>query len=417
MKKFTFLLLTFSLLCWGFFFSACSQKTNNTEIADTTASGKPYVIMLSLDGFRWNYPDHAQTPVLDSLKKVGVFSEMIPCFPTKTFPNHYSMATGLYPDHHGIVLNNFYAPDLKMRYSISDRKSVGNGVFYGGEPIWITAKKQGIHTATLYWVGSEAAIKGIRPDIWYPYNHTLPFTSRIDSLVRWLSFPESKRPHLILWYYPEPDGYGHHYGPDGEKTKEMVEQLDRWLGEFFTAMRRLPVYNQLNFIITSDHGMGPISNNKEIILDHYIDTANLQYIDGNNPVYNFGVKPGKLETVYKKLKTIPHLKVWKHDSLPARLHYGTNIRTHDLTVTADSNWSIYWSWHIGHGKGTHGYDNAWRAMHAIFYAAGPAFKTNYQQKSFENVDLYPLIAKILKLKPVQTDGHLSDVEKMLKNDK
>jgi len=160
--------------------------------------------------------------------------------------------------------------------------------------------------------------------------------------------------------------------------------------------------------------MGPISNDRQVILDHYIDTANLQIMDGGNPVYNLGVKPGKLETVYEKLKKVQHIEVWKHDSLPARLHYGTNIRTHDLTVVADSNWSIYWSWHIGHGKGTHGYDNRWRAMHAIFYAAGPAFKKDYRQKSFPNIDIYPLIAKILKLTPVKTDGNLNEVKGMLK---
>ncbi len=394
-----------------FLMTGCDKFIKNNE-KDTSA--KPYLIMLSLDGFRWDYPKHAHTPVLDSLKKAGVFAEMIPSFPTKTFPNHYTMATGLYPDHHGIVLNAFYATDLKMKYSISDRASVGNGIFYGGEPIWVTAKKQGLRNATLFWVGSEAAIEGIRPDIWYPYNHTLPFTSRIDSLVRWLSFPEQKRPHLILWYYPEPDGYGHRYGPSGEKTIQMVEQLDQWLGQFFTAMRKLPVFGKLNFIITSDHGMGPISDDKQIILDRYIQTEDLTYKDGGNPVYNLGVKKGKLQTVYEELKKVPHIKVWKHDSLPARLHYGTNIRTHDLTVVADSNWSIYWSWHIGHGKGTHGYDNQWRAMHAIFYAAGPAFKKGYAQKSFENIDLYPLITKILHLNPAKTDGKLQDVKGMLR---
>ncbi len=396
-------------LSFVFLSTACKKEVKNSDDL-----GKPYVVMLSLDGFRWDYPEHAYTPVLDSLKKAGVFAEMIPSFPTKTFPNHYSIATGLYPDHHGIVLNSFYATDLGKRYSISDRQSVGNAIFYGGEPIWVTARKQGMKTATLFWVGSEAAIEGIRPNIWYPYNHSLPFTSRIDSLVRWLSFPDSIRPHLILWYYPEPDGTGHRYGPSGKKTIQMVEQLDQWLGNFFTAMRKLPIYNKLNFIITSDHGMGPISNDREVILDHYINPGNLQYMDGGNPVYNLGVRPGKLETVYEKLKKVQHISVWKHDSLPARLHYGTNIRTHDLTVVADSNWSIYWSWHIGHGKGTHGYDNKWRAMHAIFYAAGPAFKKDYRQKSFPNIDIYPLIAKILQLKPAKTDGNLNQVKGMLK---
>lgn len=374
---------------------------------------KPYLIVLSLDGFRWNYPEMAATPVLDSLKKAGVFAEMIPSFPSKTFPNHYTIATGLYPDHSGIVMNSFYAPGLKKSYNVSDRKSVRNGVFYGGEPIWNTAKKQGVRNATLFWVGSEANIQGMHPDIWYPYNQKLPFPSRIDSITRWLSLPEAVRPHLIMWYYPEPDGTGHHFGPHSAETKKMVEQLDTWLGQFFTAMRRLPNFKQLNFIITSDHGMQTLSAQRTIILDKFIDTANLKRITGGNPVYNLAVKPGELNRVYSALKKVPHLQVWKHDSLPARLHYGHNKRTLDLTLVADPGWSAYWSWAIGTEKGTHGYDNRDRDMHAIFYAAGPAFKKGYQEHSFENVNLYPLMARILHLKPAPSDGNLNLVKDML----
>ena len=396
-------LLIFSL-------NACSLKPENTQ----AQTKQPYLIMLSLDGFRWDYPDEAHTPVLDSLKKAGVFAEMKPSFPTKTFPNHYTIVTGLYPDHHGIVLNDFYANDLKKSYSISDRKSVSDPAFYGGEPIWNTATKQHLKAATLFWVGSEAPIQNMRPEFWYPYNHTLAFSSRIDTLVHWLSMPETTRPHLILWYYPEPDGYGHHYGPESKETTAMVEQLDQWLGQFFTAMRKLPVFPKLNFIVTADHGMASLSDNRQIILDQWVDTSLLTLVNGSNPVYNFKVEAGNLDKVYQRLKQAPHLQVWKHDSLPARLHYGHNIRTQDITVAAAPGWSIYWSWKIGYGKGTHGYDNDWSDMHAIFYAAGPAFKQNYTQPVFENVDIYPLIAHILQLKPAQTDGHLSDVQGMLK---
>ncbi len=407
--KFIFWQVITLLLFIIFVVEGCDYKARSSQ----QTNEKPYVIMLSLDGFRWDYPVHCNTPVLDSLKHVGVFAELKPCFPSKTFPNHYSIATGLYPDHHGIVLNRFYAPDLKRYYSISDRKSVGNGVFYGGEPIWVTAHKQGVENATLFWVGSEAAIKGIRPDKWYVYDETLPFISRIDSVKTWLSLPASQRPHLILWYYHEPDKSGHHYGPNGEKTKAMVEQLDKWLGIFFTEMRQLPQFNKLNFIITSDHGMATITKEKSLFLSALIDTSDLRMINGGNPVFNLKVKKGKLQKVYNLLKANKHLKVWKHDSLPERLHYGTNIRTLDLTLVADTGWSIYLSPPHHFGNGTHGYDNDWRAMHAIFYAAGPAFKKNYRQPVFENVNIYPLIAHILKLKPAKNDGNLNIVKEML----
>jgi alkaline phosphatase D len=179
MKKIFFLLFTVLLI-----FPSCNKekKINN----------QPYLIILSLDGFRWDYPQKANTPTLDSLKKAGVIIESLkPSFPTKTFPNHYTIATGLYPDHHGLVGNYFHATDLNNRiYKISDRDAVGDGVFYGGEPIWVTAETQDMTSATFFWVGSEAAIKGVRPTYWYTYDWTIPFEDRIDSVVNWLSLPE-----------------------------------------------------------------------------------------------------------------------------------------------------------------------------------------------------------------------------------
>jgi alkaline phosphatase D len=386
-----------------------------TKKGGTPDGDKPYLIMLSLDGFRWDYPLRFNTPVLDSLASVGVFAELKPCFPSKTFPNHYSIATGLYPDHHGIVLNNFYAPLLHRNYSITDRNSVRDGVFYGGEPLWVTAQKQHLNNAVLFWVGSEADIRGIAPQRRYNYNQSLPFESRIDSITTWLNLPPKIRPHLILWYYHEPDHTGHIDGPYGTKTKETVEQLDKWLGTFFNKMRKLPDFDKFNFIITSDHGMGEISSNKVLLLDKLIDTSDIEIINGGNPVFNLKVKAGRVEKVYGQLKKCRHISVWKHNGLPPRLHYGTNPRTLDLTVVADTTWSLYLNEKdMRNEKGTHGYDNNWRAMHAIFYAAGPAFKKGYRHHVFENINIYPLVTHILNLKPAKTDGNFNTVKEMLK---
>ncbi|MBC8321443.1 MAG: alkaline phosphatase family protein [Bacteroidetes bacterium] len=391
-----------------FLFSCNGNNKQNQE------SQQPYLIMISLDGFRRDYTQNAHTPVFDSLVKVGVMAEaLIPAFPTKTFPNHYTMATGLYPDNHGIVLNGFYADDQKCDYNKNDKSTVADGKFYGGEPIWCTAELQGVKSATLFWVGSEAEIKGVRPSIWAKYNHELAFEARIDSVFNWLSRPESQRPHLIMWYYDEPDSKAHEKGPESEELTAEIEKLDSYLGDFFTKMRTLPFFNQLNFIVTSDHGMGSISPDKQIILDEIIDTANLAYFDGWNPIWNLKVKEGKLNKVYNSLKNIEQLQVWYHDSIPDRLHYGTNPRTHDITVVAKPKWSIYWSWNVGRNLGAHGYDNNFKDMQAIFYAAGPAFKNNYKSPAFENIHLYPLIAEILKVNPAQTEGNLTAVDNML----
>ncbi len=398
-------------------FVTCLLGCNNNDQSDNTK--KPYLIMLSLDGFRWDYTQYAHTPVLDSLAKVGVVAEaLIPSFPTKTFPNHYTMATGLYPDNNGIVSNGFYAEDKKGNYNKGDKSTVADGKFYEGEPIWSTAELQGVKSATLFWIGSEAEINGVRPSISTKYNQGLPFEARIDSITNWLSLPETQRPHLIMWYYHEPDGIGHKKGPRSKEVVEETEKLDRYLGDFFSRMRTLPMYNQLNFIVTSDHGMGEISEDKRIILDDFIDTANLAYYDGWNPIWNLKVKKGSINDVYNNLRDVDHLQVWYNDSTPERLHYGTNPRTYDITVVAKPYWSIYWSWRIGTSSGAHGYDNNFRDMHAIFYAAGPAFKDGHVSPAFENIHIYPLIAEILELNPAITDGNLSSVENMLvKQDK
>ena len=376
---------------------------------------KPYVVILSLDGFRWDYPAYMNTPVLDSLQKAGVKALSLKAsYPTKTFPNHYSIATGLYPDNHGLVANKFFAPDLNKLYKISDRNAVTDGSFYGGEPIWVTAEKQGLTTATLFWVGASAEIKGIRPSTWYLYDESIPFDSRIDSISKWLQRPEDTRPQLIMWYLHEPDYTGHYFGPYGDSTRLVVEQIDNQLGRYFHEMRKLPYFDQINFIITSDHGMAETSEERIVLIDNYIDTADIIYMDGSNPNFNLKVRPGKLEKVYKQLKNTPHIHTWKKDSLPNRLHYGTNARIHDINIVAYPGWSIGTTWKPQTSKGTHGYDNAFKDMHAIFYAAGPAFKEGFSHPTFENINIYPLVAEILGLTPAKTDGNLDNVRTMLK---
>jgi alkaline phosphatase D len=388
---------------------------NNSDKKEKV-SEQPYLVVLSLDGFRWDYCEKANTPVLDSLAKVGSVAESVkPSFPTKTFPNHYAIATGLYPDNHGIVLNNFYAPDLKKDYAVRDRNAVQNGEFYNGTPIWNAAENNGVKALSLFWVGSSADIQGKRPSYWFTYDKQLSLDSRIDTLVKYLSEPEDKRPHFLMWYYYEPDSKGHEFGPNSEEVVQEVEKLDNFLGRFFTAMRKLPIYNKLNFIITSDHGMGELSPDREIFIDEIVDTALIDFVDGGNPIMNIKAKDGKVDVILSNLNNSgKNLKAWKHGELPERLHYGNNIRTHDITVVADSSWSIGWSWKPYKGYGTHGYDNNNKDMHAIFFAAGPAFKVNHIQPQFNNVDIYSLMAKVIEIEAPMNDGNFDNVKGMLK---
>lgn len=376
---------------------------------------KPYLVVLSLDGFRWDYPQHFSTPNLNMMAKEGVHANsLIPCFPTKTFPNHYSIATGLYPDHHGIIQNSFYVPGIGT-FEPTNRQSIMNGAYYEGEPIWLTAENQGMKSACYFWVGSEAPIKGKYPSIWLPYNQDLPFTSRIDSVITWLQLPSEKRPHLIMWYIHQPDEISHHEGPLAASTGKMISYLDSLVGVFRARLNELPIANKVNFVVVSDHGMAKVNENNNLYLDHLVPRYWINMACGGDIQLNITATPGYKDSLYHRLKKVNHLSVWKKEEVPQRLHYGTNPRIYDLVVLADTGWNIMLTQPAKIIPGHHGYDNIYPDMHGIFYAVGPAFKNGYERPSFENIHLYPLFTHILKLKPSEVDGRLEEVRDMLKN--
>lgn len=377
----------------------------------------PYVVVVSLDGFRWNYTDSIETPNFDKIAKYGITSQIIPSFPSKTFPNHYTMATGLYPDHHGIVLNDFYNYDKNRWYRVSDRNAVEDGTFYKGEPIWNTAEKQGITTGTLFWVGSEANVNGMQPTYWKQYDHHMPFENRIDTVMSWLSKPIKTRPRLVMWYLHQPDSWGHKLGPENPQINAKIIYLDSLMGVFYDKLNLLPIKDSINVIITSDHGMGNIDIDKVEIIDNYIKKKWLRRNIGSNPFYMFEPKEKYVDSVYFHLRKAEHLSVWKKSQIPAYLHFGTNNNIMPIVAIADSGWSIFWNSDIKMKKylgGTHGYDPINQDMHAIFYAYGPKFKINYQHQSFKNIHLYSLIARLLEITPSENDGDINKIIKMLK---
>ncbi|MEA1877746.1 MAG: ectonucleotide pyrophosphatase/phosphodiesterase [Bacteroidota bacterium] len=394
------LLVVFSLL-----FASC-----------TTEKDSPYVIMLSMDGFRWDYASKTETPNFDRLVREGVHAaSLIPSYPSKTFPNHYSMATGLYPDNHGIVQNNFYDPELKRDFTIRNRDAVGDSAFWGGEPIWETAEKQGVKSASYFWVGTESNAT-FRPSTRKMYEHSFPFNNRIDSVISWLYLPKRERPHLTLFYFHEPDGVGHDFGPDSPETIQMISELDKYLGDFLDKLEKAEkdLGIEVNFILTSDHGMGAIPADHNIVLSEIIDSERMKRIHGGNPVYLISPEDDYAQEFYSLLSATPNLRVWKKDELPEHYHYGTNPRIEEFIVEANRGWGLSFSDRKrGYSAGTHGYDPRNSDMHGIFYAKGPAFKTGYVHESFENVNLYSLIAEILRLKPASTDGELKNISSML----
>ena len=370
-----------------------------------------------MDGFRWDYPDSLLTPNLLSIGSKGVMAEsMQVSFPSKTFPNHYTLVTGLVPDHHGIVNNSFYAPEFNEFYSIGNRTAVQDGKFYGGEPIWNTAEKQGVKAASYFWVGSEADIQGMHPSYWKVYDHHMNFYSRVDSVIAWLDLPEEKRPHLLLWYVAEPDGAGHDFGPHTPQTDSVIQSLDHLLGYFMEKLSRHPLSSKVNVIVTADHGMGSISPEKTILLNQHIDTSWVKYVVGGDPVYNLQSREGFSDSIYYRLSNIDGLTIFKNQEIPVYLNYGTHPRCLEFTVVADSGFSILNEIQspTEYSKGTHGYDISNKDMNAIFFAYGPAFKTNHHQPMFKNVDVYPLMCKVLNITPAPNDGDIRRVDGMLK---
>lgn len=397
------ILLSFPLVC--ILTSISGQDINN----QTT-------VIISLDGFRWDYPDKSSTPNLDRIAKSGVKAvSLIPSFPSKTFPNHYTIATGLVPDHHGLVNNSFFNPVIGKPYSMGNQHSRFDPAYYGGEPIWITAQNQGIKTASFFWVGTDVAIQGKHPDLWKTYDGQIPFIQRIDTIISWLSLPFAERPKLIMGYYEEPDLTGHDYGPDDLRTLQVAHDVDSLIGILFDRIKQLPDNKTINLIIVSDHGMGTISSTRNVCIKDYISDSWPLRIEGGNPVFNIYADKFWTDSVFTILKEVPHISVWKPSEVPKHLNYGTNPNIGSLIVVADSAWSLTMRKpSIKTDGGTHGYDISNTDMHAIFYATGPAFRVNYVQPSFSNTDIYLLLAKILGLSPAKTDGNINDIIEMLK---
>ena len=371
-------------------------------------------IIISLDGCRWDYPEMYNTPFLDQLGKEGVKAIMQPSFPSVTFPNHYTLATGLVPDHHGIIANTFLDQESGLVFSLGNKETKQDPRFWGGEPIWITAKKQGKKVGVVYWPGSDVAIQGTYPYIYHNYEKKplLTFTERIVEIERMLKLPESERPQLIMAYFDEPDHSGHTYGPESKQTRKQVETLDCLLGQLWNDIQRMPDGKNINLIVTADHGMDRNSNERIINLANYLDKSWYKDIANGFPTMIYPNK-GCDAKILKALAKVPHIRAWKKNEMPAYLNYGTNKNVADIVVISDIGWVFSDKSKVL--AGNHGFDPTYSDMHVIFRAAGPDFKNGYiKEHTFKNVDVYPLLNHLLGITPAKNDGNLNDVTDLLK---
>ena len=378
---------------------------------------KPYVILISADGFRHDYAHKYQAKHLLELSAGGVQAEgMIPSYPSLTFPNHYTLVTGLYPAHHGLINNTFYDKKRDARYSMSAKDKVQDGSWYGGTPLWVLAEQQQMVAASFFWVGSEAAVKGVRPTYSYDFTEKFPMADRIEVVKEWLNLPEEKRPHLITFYISEPDHSGHENGPDTEQTAAAVKMVDDALSQLTEVVKAtgLPV----NFIFLSDHGMTAVDRTSPLQLPKSIDTEKF-VIPASGTIVNLHAKhKADIKPTYKQLKKeAVGYEVYLREKMPKRLHYGAKDdrfnRIGDIILIPE--WPRVFSRNTPN-PGQHGFDPAKvKDMYASFFAWGPAFKSGMKIPAFENVNVYPLIAEILGLQYTEKiDGKKEVLKPILK---
>jgi predicted AlkP superfamily pyrophosphatase or phosphodiesterase len=384
------------------------------------AQPQPYVILISFDGFRWDYVDRGITPNFDYMKEHGVSAKSLrPCFPSKTFPNHISIITGMYPAHHGIISNSFRDYYTNTNYSMSDSNSVKDAKWYKGEAFWETAERQGIKTASYFWPGSEVTLAYRRPSYYYKYEHLKPYRERVDGVIQWLRLPYDKRPHFITSYFDATDTYGHKYGPDSKETNFAIAQLDSILGYYFKKLKEINLLDSTDIIVVSDHGMTNVSDEKIVNIENIL--AGLKYKQNDNgPFMMIEPDPGYPE-VYNILKeNEKHYKVYKREEVPEYFHFSDNPLISSIVIIAENGWSLETNKSIENmkkytSKGNHGYDNYWMDMNGIFYAVGPAFKNNYRVGTINNIDIYPLLCKIFNILPNPLiDGKFDRIEYILK---
>jgi ectonucleotide pyrophosphatase/phosphodiesterase family member 4 len=379
------------------------------------AMQQPYVVMVSLDGFRHDYARrHGAVELLDMMEKGSYVKRLIPAFPSETFPNHYGMATGLYPGNHGIVKNTFHSRQKNSTYRISDRSLVEDGSWYAGVPLWVLAEQQGMLAASYFWVGSEADVLGMQPSYWFTFKQDTPYDLRVDKVQQWLQLPDAERPHLIFLYYSLTDSAGHMHGPDGEGTGEAVRYVDSMIGKLRGVIKAsgLPI----NLLVVSDHGMAEVE--RTINIADLVDLGDHRFIAGPMAmVYT----DSREETgrIYAALQRGEGFDVYLQDGLPNYLQFRNSDRLGDLVLVGHGGNYLSYSTVAKprpySNRAAHGWDPyRVEAMGGILIAEGPGIRSGQVLSPVENVHLKPLVAQLLGLSfDGEIDGRLEVLAPLL----
>ncbi len=378
------------------------------------------VVLVSFDGFRADYLDRRlPLPAFARLEAAGVRARaLVPSFPSKTFPNHWTLVTGLRPGHHGIVANAFWDPvrhatGLADYFRIRDTAAVRDASWYGGTPVWALAERAGIRTGTVFWPGSEAPVGGVRPSRWLHYDAGLPDSARVDTAAAWLALPPAERPRFIALYVSVADDSGHAAGPDAPATDSAIVEADRTLGRLLDRLDAMPGGNDVDVVVVSDHGMDAVAPAHVVDLSRCPERAAWAGARTGDPgpVLAFWLDDSaRVPAAEAALRAclaraapgappneLAHAHAYTRADAPARWAVRAQPRAGDLLVVADSGWVVDASAPAKppHG-GNHGWDPASdRAMRAIFLAAGPQVRARGTIPVVDNVHVAPFLGALL----------------------
>ncbi|XP_062266654.1 ectonucleotide pyrophosphatase/phosphodiesterase family member 5 [Platichthys flesus] len=375
---------------------------------------RPKLLLVSFDGFRWDYIDRVPTPNFHSIMDQGVMVEKVEnTYITKTFPNHYSLVTGLYTETHGIVANEMYDPVYNRSFSMETDSIYDSRWWEEAVPLWVTIQKAGGRSGAAMWPGSDVKIHGMFPSQFLHYNASVSFEARVERLIGWFSAPKEDAVDFGVLYWEEPDESGHLHGPQSPEMDEVIAGIDEKLGFLINELKKAGLFEKVNLIVTSDHGMTQLFTDNIIELDQYIHRDLYTWVD-KSPVVGILPNEGKLDEVYNKLVDVnPNMAVYKKEEIPQRFHYRHNRRIMPIILEAKEGWTIMQNRTGPFMLGNHGYDNTLRSMQPVFVARGPAFRQKYLKPSMSSVDLYPLMCHILAVRPLPNNGSLSNVQDLL----
>ncbi|TYT25320.1 alkaline phosphatase family protein [Luteimonas viscosa] len=394
-----------------FLLSACT-----TTPAPLAASGDATraLLLVSLDGVHPSYLARGDTPHLDRLAHEGVRAEwMNPSYPSLTFPNHYTIVTGLRPDRHGIV-HNTMRDDALGGFWLANRDAVGDSRWWSGEPIWVGAENAGLATATLAWPGSEAPVAGVRPTRWHPFDKDRTIAARVDMTAGWLTEPAATRPRFATLYFEHPDSSAHAHGPRSAQLRATMREVDAAIGTLLARLEAAGVRETTDLVIVSDHGMAEVPEGQVVVVEDMADPTVAVAVTSGQVVGFRPVEGREAEAEEALLGRHAHHQCWRRHELPPRWRYGTHPRVPPIVCQMDKGWDAlprkYLARRPAGTRGSHGYDPAEPEMRAIFIASGPSFRRGVTLPAFDNVDVYPLLARLLGVPPAPHEGAL---EKLL----